>query len=120
MKQHNYQKLSIWNEAIELAVNIYKLTQTFPDVERYGLVNQMRRAGYSVPTNIAEGAGRNSDKSFNQFLNIAQGSLGELHTQLIICGRTDFLSEELSENMIEQVVELKNKIHRFQTKQLGA
>ncbi len=114
MKQHNYEKLKIWEESIDLAVNIFRMTKKLPEDEKFGLTSQMRRAGYSVPSNIAEGAGRNTDKSFNSFLNISQGSLGELHTQTIICERVGYLKKEEADELITEIKKIKNGIHKFQ------
>jgi len=82
MKTH--KDLDVWKQSIQLVKQIYKITQTFPKHEMYGLTNQIRRAAVSVPSNIAEGAGRHSDKEFIQFLYISLGSLAEVETQLII------------------------------------
>ena len=76
--------LKIWNKAMDLTVEVYKATSTFPTDERFGLTSQSRRAAVSIPSNIAEGAGRNSMKEFNNFLVIANGSSYELQTQLVI------------------------------------
>ncbi len=74
---------------MDLVSNIYKITEFFPNKELYGLTNQIRRAAVSIPSNIAEGAARNSKKEFIQFLYIALGSLSELETQIIIANRLD-------------------------------
>jgi len=77
-----HKKLDVWKASMDSAVSVYKLTEKFPVEEKYGLVQQMRRAAVSVPSNIAEGAARQSKKEFQNFLSIAQGSLSELDTQL--------------------------------------
>lgn len=79
-----YRDLEVWQAAVELAVRVYRLTALFPKEERYGLTSQMRRAVVSVPSNIAEGKGRSSDKELIQFLCHSRGSLFELETQLAI------------------------------------
>jgi four helix bundle protein len=76
--------LDVWKKAIQFVKKIYEVTSKFPDTEKYGLASQMRRCAVSIPSNIAEGAGRNSKKEFKQFLYISVGSLSELETQLII------------------------------------
>lgn len=88
--ERKYQRLQVWQEAIELVTDVYRLTSHFPDSEKFALVSQMRRAAVSIPSNIAEGAGRGSDKEFRRFLLIARGSLQELETQLIISDRLGF------------------------------
>jgi four helix bundle protein len=81
---HNIQDLKIWHKAIDLCVHIYELSANFPKDERFGLTSQIRRSAVSIPSNIAEGAGRNIKGEFNQFLGIANGSAYELQTQMII------------------------------------
>ena len=81
---HNFKDLRVWQKSIQLTTDIYKLLASFPTDEKFGLISQLKRAAVSVPSNIAEGAGRNSNKEFNHFLSISLGSLFELKTQLII------------------------------------
>lgn len=86
----NHKDLEAWKKSIELVCNIYKITDSFPKNECYGLALQMRRAAISIPSNIAEGAARNSKKEFIQFLYFALGSSAELETQIIISGRLNY------------------------------
>lgn len=88
-----HEKLDVWKKAVELVVQIYNSTESFPKDERYGLTSQIRRAAVSVPANIAEGAGRNSEKEFAYFLSNAQGSASELETELLIAHRLGYLSD---------------------------
>ena len=88
--ERKYQRSQVWQEAIELVTEVYLLTSHFPDSEKFGLVSQMKRAAVSIPSNIAEGAGRGSDKELRRFLLIAKGSLQELETQFIISVRLGF------------------------------
>jgi four helix bundle protein len=81
---HNFRELKIWQEAMEISKQTYKLTKQFPSNEIYCLTSQMNRSAVSIPSNIAEGAGRNSNKEFTQFLNIAIGSSFELETQILL------------------------------------
>ena len=90
MAVRKHQELQAWQEAMRLAENVYALTANFPDVERFGLIGQMRRAAVSVPSNIAEGAARGGNKEFIHFLHIARGSLSELDTQLLLAKRLGF------------------------------
>jgi four helix bundle protein len=91
-KSRSYRDLDVWKLAIELVKDIYLVTGKFPQVEIYGLTNQLRRAAISIPSNIAEGQGRNSFKEFKQFLGIALGSLAELETQLIIAKEIGYMA----------------------------
>src|SRR5215475_8589230 len=92
---HNLKELKIWNKAIDLTVDVYKATADFPSDERFGLVSQSRRSAISIPSNIAEGAGRNSKKEFSNFLGIANGSSYELQTQLVISNRLNLLGDDM-------------------------
>jgi four helix bundle protein len=98
---HNLKELKIWNKAIDLAVDVYKATSTFPTDERFGLISQSRRAAVSIPSNIAEGAGRNSDKEFAHFLGIANGSSYELQTQLVISNKLALLEDSSMEDLLK-------------------
>ena len=88
-----HKKLDVWNLAMGLAVEVYRLTETFPKDQRYGLTDQIRRAAVSIPSNIAEGAARQTRKEFANFLHIAQGSVSEVDTQLELARRLGFLSD---------------------------
>lgn len=90
----SYRDLTVWKAAVELAVACYGITGAFPNREIYGMASQIRRASASIAANIAEGHGRESTASFVQFLRIAQGSLKEVETHLIISARVGLLSEE--------------------------
>ncbi len=112
----------VWQKAIDLTVCIYKLTQQFPREEIYGLTSQMRRASVSVASNIAEGRGRLNPAEFRQFLGLAQGSLFELRTQLIVAKRLSIvnctelrLADSLGEEVSKMLVSLINKL-RFVNK----
>ncbi len=101
MKTH--KDLDVWKNGMELVVTIYELTKSFPKDELYGIVSQMRRAAISIPSNIAEGAGRNHDKEFQQFLYIALGSVAELETQMLLSERLGYVSNpdlEMPTNLI--------------------
>jgi len=87
----NFKDLEVREESISLTEEIYELTENIPNDEKYGLISQIKRAAVSVPSNIAEGAARKSDKEFCQFLNISLGSLAELETQLIILKRLNYI-----------------------------
>jgi four helix bundle protein len=89
-----YRDLKVWQAAMQLAEDVYRLTAQFPKHETYGLASQLQRSAVSLPSNIAEGHGRNSHKEFNHFLGIALGSLAELETQLILAQHLNYLTEE--------------------------
>ena len=116
-----YTELEVWKQARALACFIYELTASFPKAEQFGLVSQMRRCVVSVPSNIAEGSGRQHVKETIQFLNIARGSLYELETQIYISKDLYFLSEEqLTESIkqIENLGKLVNGYIRYQRSKL--
>jgi len=91
---NDHRKLVAWQEAMKLVEMVYKETARFPKEEIFGLVSQVRRAAVSVPSNIAEGAGRNSSKELLQFLGVASGSLAELETQLELAVRLGYVGAE--------------------------
>ena len=88
-----FKELKVWQKAIELVINTYLKTQNFPKEEVFGLTAQIRRCAVSIPSNIAEGCGRNTDKDFNNFLGISLGSAFEFETQLIICKNLNFIQQ---------------------------
>jgi four helix bundle protein len=102
-----HEKLDIWKLSIGFVTNIYIVTKDFPEDEKYGLVSQMRRSAVSIPSNIAEGAARKSDKEFIQFLYISLGSLTELDTQLIISKNLHYFN---SSDLRTELKELKLKL----------
>ncbi|ADQ81111.1 hypothetical protein Palpr_2982 [Paludibacter propionicigenes WB4] len=102
----SHKDLKVWQKGIELVKSIYEITQLFPSNEQFGLVSQMRRAAVSIPSNIAEGCGRNSDKELIHFLYIALGSASELETQIIISQELGFMQIEKSEQMQSLIFEI--------------
>lgn len=108
---NNFRKLRVWSKAVNLATNIYKLTELFPHYEAYGLTSQIRRCTVSIGSNIAEGAGRGSSKEFKQFLNIATGSCYELETQLTISKNLGYINETDFNSLIKYVVEIQKMLH---------
>jgi len=111
-----HKNLRVWQESMQLVKLIYEVTKSFPDDERFGLISQMRRAAVSIPSNIAEGAARQTKKESIQFYSIARGSLSELDTQIQLCGDLGFLSNtqaaDVSEH-VEKVGALLNGLIRF-------
>ncbi len=111
---HNLKELKIWNKAIELSVQVYKATSNFPKEEIYGLTSQIKRSAISIPSNISEGAGRNSNKEFNHFLGIANGSSYELQTQLIISNKLNLITDETLQPLLKEIEEIQKMTYTFQ------
>lgn len=105
-----HKDLSIWKDGITLVTRVYEHTKLFPEEEKYGLVTQMRRCAVPIPSNIAEGAARKTDKEFVQFLYIALGSLTELETQLIISVNLGYLSDT---DLLDETERLKKSLLSF-------
>ena len=101
-----HKDLEVWKRGIDLVTKVYQITLDFPKEEVYGLTSQMRRAGVSVPANIAEGASRHSDKEFIQFLYIALGSLTELDTHFIISHNLEYLNKETYHDLSKEAEEI--------------
>lgn len=111
---HNLGELKIWSKAIKLATEIYKVTGNFPSDEKYGLTSQIRRCAVSIPSNIAEGAGRNSSGEFLQFLGISNGSAYELQTQLIITGELNLIDSKTLAELLKEIEELQKMNYKLQ------
>lgn len=111
---HNYKKLNVWISSISLVKNIYNLTRKFPKEEMFILTQQLRRATISIPSNIAEGAGRNSNAQFKNFLQISIGSCFEVETQLIISKELDYISEEELETISKELDSIMKMNHNLQ------
>ena len=109
----SYQDLLIWQKSMDLCDACYRFSGQLPKEELYGLVSQMRRASVSVPSNIAEGFARESKGSFLQHLRIAQGSLKELETQLLICRRVGLASQEQIEPLLSLADEVGRMLRSF-------
>ena len=110
---HNYLELKIWQRSRELVKLIYQLTGSFPDSQKYGLISQMQRAAISIPSNIAEGAGRNTSKDFARFLDIANGSAFELETQLFLSNDLGYADTNQVKNIISELKEIQKMIFKF-------
>ena len=108
-----YKDLLIWQKGIELVKLVYAGTEGFPNNEVFGLQNQMKRAAVSVPSNIAEGWGRNSTQSYIQFLRVARGSLFELETQLIIAKELNFISDIKFNELSNLITEESKMLNAF-------
>jgi four helix bundle protein len=102
----SYKQLIAWRKSMELVIEIYRVTRTFPQQETYGLVSQLRRAAVSVPSNIAEGQARYSRREFYRFLTMARGSLAEIETQITIARVLAYVSHETARSLLESTEEL--------------
>ena len=113
---HNISELKIWQKSIELTKQVYLLVANLPSDEKYGLTLQIKRSAVSIPSNIAEGAGRNSNKEFKYFMSIANGSTYELQTQLILLSELNLISKEKTQPVIELSIEIQKMNYSFQKK----
>ena len=111
IKSSDYRDLKVWQKAIELTSEVYKLVKLLPNEERYALSDQIRRAVVSVPSNIAEGRGRGTNKEFVRYLLMSRGSLWEVSTQLEICERLQYLNNEEMTNARQLITEISKMIN---------
>lgn len=109
----SYRELSVWKRSMELVVEVYRLIKLLPKEEMYALSDQMRRAAVSIPSNIAEGYSRNSDKELAQFLYIARGSKSELETQLLITVSLGYVSDAQVQTALAQCEEVGKMLNAF-------
>ncbi len=109
----DYKDLDVWKVSRKLVSDIYFISKSFPLSEQFGLTNQIRRSVVSIPSNIAEGIGRNHTKDTLQFLYISRGSLFELETQLILVLDQQFIAQNQFDNIAEQIENCKKLINRF-------
>lgn len=110
-----YKDLQVWQKAMDLTVEVYRLVKLLPKEELFALSSQMRRAAVSIPSNIAEGQGRNSVKEFLQFIAIAKGSNSELETQLLICVRVGYMEEhaiKVALSLITEIAKMLSSLSR--------
>jgi len=102
----NYRELIVWQKAMALVEAVYRATVGFPKDEVYGLTSQLRRAAVSIPSNITEGQGRNTTRDFLYFLSVAQGSVKEAETQILIAERLSYITKQLSTQLVKQTTEV--------------
>lgn len=107
---HDFKDLKVWQAGIEICKTIFELTRQFPNEEKFGLISQMTRCAVSIPSNIAEGCGRKSNKDFYQFLNIALGSSFELETQVIIAKDFNYITQEKADIVCKSINEIQKMI----------
>ncbi|WP_411273663.1 four helix bundle protein [Daejeonella sp.] len=110
---HNFRKLTIWQNAMILAKEVYATTASFPKEEKYGLVSQINRCSVSVPSNISEGSSRSSNKEFAHFIKISIGSLFELETQLVLSNDFGIISNEKLNEFTPKIVSLQKMLSQF-------
>ena len=113
MGRHNFKKLKIWNEGISLVGESYKLTRTFPDSERFNLISQLNRCAVSIPSNIAEGSSKSTDRHFKKFLENSLGSAFEWEIQLIVAHNEGFLPKENFERLEDKILQIQKMIGSF-------
>lgn len=113
MKAHNFKELNVWQKGIELVVSIYKLTSNFPKEEKFGLTSQIQRCAVSIPSNIAEGYGRTSEKELQHFLSISLGSSYELETQLIVSNRLGYINNDELRGIITELTIIQKMLYKF-------
>ena len=111
MTSKNYKGLIVWQRSMELVLEIYKITRSFPPEELYSLTAQMKRAAVSIPSNIAEGQGRITSKEFIRFLSMARGSLWELSTQIELCERLHYLDKNQTATIHSMITEIAKMLN---------
>lgn len=109
----DFRKYEVWQLSHKLVLEIYLVSKNFPKEEQFNVTSQLRRASVSIPTNIAEGCGRNSDKEFNQFLNIALGSVSETEYLIILSKDLSLLEGQISTSLLEKINQIKSKIYKL-------
>ncbi|MDE6561078.1 MAG: four helix bundle protein [Muribaculaceae bacterium] len=110
MRTSDFKDLRVWQQSMDLVTDIYRLLDNLPKEERYGLADQIRRCSVSIPSNIAEGQARNSNKEFIHFLSISRGSLAELETQLILCIRLKYFDDAILIDIFERMKNIDKMI----------
>jgi len=108
---HNFRNLQVWEKGVELTKSVYQLTKSFPEDEKFGLITQMRRCAVSIPSNIAEGSARNTEKDFSRFLSISLGSCFELETQLLIADQLKYCKEDIINKVNLILIEVQKMLN---------
>lgn len=112
----DFKDLVVWQRAMDLVAEVYQVVKKLPKEELYALSDQIRRAVISIPSNIAEGYGRNSSKEFSHFISIAKGSKSELETQLLLCLKIDYLKESDIQNVMYLIDQVGKMLYSLQKK----
>lgn len=116
MTIHNFRELVAWQKAMQLTKRVYMLANTFPTNEQYGLISQIQRAAVSIPSNIAEGAGRPTQKELVHFLSFSLGSAYELETELLLAKELNYITSEQSNQIIAEIVEVQKLVYSLMKK----
>jgi four helix bundle protein len=111
--KHNFKKLIIWQDAMDLCIFMYQFTETLPSSERFNLVTQLQKCGVSIPSNIAEGSGKRTNIHFAEFLTTSLSSCYETETQLLLCEKLNFGDSKQRSGVLYLVTELQTKIYSF-------
>ncbi|MBA4407350.1 hypothetical protein C0389_08755 [bacterium] len=109
----DFKKLKVWERSHKFVLNLYKVTKSFPKEELYGITSQLRRAVVSIPTNIAEGSGKQTEKEFARYLSIAAGSTSEVEYLLILSRDLEFIKQFLAVELITEINEIKKMLNAF-------
>lgn len=112
----DFRKYEVWQLSHHFVLAIYAISKNFPKEEQFNITSQLRRASASIPTNISEGCGRNSDKEFNHFLNIALGSASESEYLIILCQDLNLIETSISNQLIEKINQIKSKLYKLKEK----
>ena len=112
----NFKELKIWQKGFQIAVNSFKLTSTFPKEDKFGITSQITKAAVSIPSNIAEGSSRSSEKDYNRFIEISLGSSFELETQLLISAAVNYGNKDLRDEMLKDIDEEQKMLISFMSK----
>lgn len=107
----NFRELEIWRKGMNATLKVYHLTTSLPDTEKFGLTSQMRRSAVSIPSNIAEGCSRDSQKDFKRFLEISLGSSFELETQVLLCNALSYLNNQQRDEIVTELHSLQKQIN---------
>ena len=111
----NFKELLIWKKAFDIGLDVLHATKAFPKTEQFGLISQLNRSAVSIASNIAEGAGRGTNKDFSHFLNIAIGSSYELETQLMFAKELDYISQDNFDKIFDNIDHLQKMLRKFKT-----
>ncbi|MBI9055730.1 MAG: four helix bundle protein [Bacteroidales bacterium] len=112
----DFKKLNVWQKSMELVTSVYKISRDFPIEEKYGLTSQITRSAVSIPSNIAEGSSRFSERDYFRFLEIALGSVFEFETQLMIANNLEFSNEKVFLELLEQTKRIQKMISGLMSK----